>query len=221
MAEENIKLKNLANAQIEVETSKFESPVSEEHISRTIKLPLSYGKDRIIALVRDPWWIFVYWEITPQREKAVSSSIQANKEEFDRSILRIYDITGIDNFNGKNAHRYFDITLKDLAKNWYIDVASPGCRWCVEIGLLSKQGNFYSLYRSNIVNTPPFGISEVLDESWMLSPEEYSWLFGVSAGFDPGKSSLEMKELFKKYLKEWISSGGVFSLGSHILQQKK
>jgi len=82
-----------------------------------------------------------------------------------------------------------------------------GCRrsgrsWCIELGLLSREGGFYPILRSNVVRTPRFGMSDILDASWMFIREEYWWLFGVSGGFDVGKSSLEMKELFQRQMKE-------------------
>lgn len=214
-------IKGLDKEQMEVEASKFGQPfATAEHISRIINLPSGYGKDRIVAMVRDPWWIFVYWEITPARQRAVMDDLKRKGRNFKGTVLRIYDITGISNFDGKNAKSHFDILLKDVAGNWYVDIGSPGKRWCVEIGLLAEEVDFYALARSNIIDTPRFGMSDILDESWMLSEEEYWWLFGASGGFDVGKSSLEMRELFQRQLKEWISSGGIFSLGSHILQQK-
>lgn len=213
--------KTLTQEQIRQETTKFSHPSMEEHLTRQINLPSAYNKDRIIAMVRDPWWVFAYWEITPENENSVRNKIRQAGHNFDRSVLRIYDITGVPNFDGSNAKGYFDISLKDLARNWYIDVGAPAKRWCIEIGMVSKEGGFYALARSNIISTPRFGMSDVLDAEWMLSDEEYYWLFGVSGGFGIGKSSMEMKELFKKRLEEWISSGAIFSLSSHILQQKR
>jgi hypothetical protein len=218
---ENKDKKTLAQEQMQFETTKFIQPSREEHISRNIPLPSGYGKDRIVAMVRDPWWVFAYWEITPQNEQSIRERISQMGQNFDRSVLRIYDITGVANFDGSNAKNHFDITLKDLTRNWYVDVGAPAKRWCIEIGMLTKEGSFYSLAKSNVISTPRFGMSDVLDAEWMLSDEEYYWLFGVSGGFGIGKSSLEMRELFKKRLEEWISSGAIFSLASHILQQKK
>lgn len=192
--------------------------LAQEHISRNINLPSGYGKDRIVAMVRDPWWIFVYWEITPQREGALRKEMEGKGEFFDRSVLRIYDITEVGTFAGAHAHKFFDITLQNMAKNWYADIGYPGRQWCVEIGLLSTNGNFYALARSNIVTTPRFGMSDILDAAWMISEDEYWQLFG---DFDLGKSSLEMKEWFKKRLQEWVSSGGIVSFASHIFPQRR
>lgn len=216
MAEKN-KAQGLVQGQTEVRISQFGPFLEHEHISRAIKLPTDYSKDRIIAMVRDPWWIFSYWEITPGREKAIRDDIAKKGQHADRSILRVYDITGVKGFNGNNANSYFDITLKDMARNWYIDISSPNTTWCVEIGIVAREGDFYALARSNVVRTPRFGMSDVLDKTWMLSEEEYFQLFGASCGLDViGKSSLEMKELFQRYVQEWLSSGSVTSFSSHI-----
>ncbi|MBN1405582.1 MAG: DUF4912 domain-containing protein, partial [Candidatus Omnitrophica bacterium] len=194
---------------------------TDENVSRAINLPSGYGKDRIVAMVRDPWWVFVYWEITPRLEQAVKDEISKHAKVFEKSILRIYDITNVKNFNGGNAGNYFDITLENLAKNWYLDLSAPDRCWCIEIGAMTKDGSFYPMARSNIVKTPRFGMSDILDEKWMLAEDEYWWLFGVSGGFGVGKSSFEMKEMLKKQLQEWISSGGIVSFASHILKQKR
>lgn len=220
MTENIIRAKSLVQGQTEVGISKFGPFFEHEHISRTINLPAGYGKDRIVAMVRDPWWIFVYWEITPQKENELKNEIARRGQNFERPALRVYNISGVENFNGGNANNYFDIPLKDMAKNWYIDMGFPNNRWCIEIGMLTREGNFYRLARSNIINTPRFGMSDILDKAFILYEEEYLQLFGASCGIDVvGKSSLEMRGLFQRYLKEWIFSGGITSFASHILKK--
>lgn len=214
---EDIRTNDIVKGQTEVRISKYGPFLEHEHISRTINLPFQYGKDRIITMVRDPWWIFVYWEITPGRENFIKEKIIKKGQDIERSVLRVYNITGIKDFDGRNANSYFDIALKDMARNWYIDVGSPNNSWCVEIGIVSEESDFYMLARSNTVRTPPFGISDILDESWMMSEDDYYKIAGVSCGFDViGKSSLEMKELFYKHLRHWISSGGVSSYSCRL-----
>lgn len=171
-------------------------------------IPPGYGDNRVVLMVRDPWWLYAYWEISPQIEQQVKSKISHANSMMDKSILRIYDVTDVD-FNGENANRFFDIVIVDNATNWYINTGVPNRDWCVDIGILDREGRFYLLARSNRVSAPRFGPSEVIDEEWMSTEEDYWKLFGVAGGFGIGKSSLEMKELFKK----WISSPGVFSPG--------
>ena len=174
------------------------------------RLPPGYGDNRIVILVRDPWWIFSYWEIRRDKEEEVTRKIEASGDKQVKSVLRVYDVTDV-NFNGKNAHTYFDIDLRGLANNWYINVGKPDRSWIVEIGIVTKKGDFYLLARSNTVKTPRFGMSDQLDAEWMMPEEEYWKMFSLSGGFGVGKGSLEVRELIKKRLEEQITSGAVSS----------
>ncbi|MBU1091124.1 MAG: DUF4912 domain-containing protein [Candidatus Omnitrophica bacterium] len=212
--------KDLRYEQMAGNIAKFDTP-EEEHISKRINLPHGYDHDRIVLMVRDPWWIFTYWEIAQQKEDTVKKELQRRKKKIAKSVLRVYEVTGVKNFNGTNARRYFDIELKNMARSWCIDTGTPNSSWCVEIGILSEDGEFFALARSNIVKTPRFGPSDLLDETWMCQEDLYWKLFGASGGFDIGKSSMEMKEIFQKRLTEWVTSGAFGGSASFILTHKK
>jgi hypothetical protein len=177
------------------------------------RFPPGYGDNRIVILVRDPWWIFSYWEIRRDKEDEVIRRIESSGDALAKSVLRVYDVTDV-NFNGKNAHAYFDIDLKGLANNWYINVGKPDRSWVVEIGIVTAKGEFYVLARSNTVRTPRFGMSDQLDAEWMMPEEEYWKMFSLSGGFGVGKGSLEVRELIKRRLEEQVSSGGISSAAS-------
>jgi hypothetical protein len=174
------------------------------------RFPPGYGDNKIVILARDPWWIFSYWEVRRDKEEEMVRKIESSGDAVEKSVLRVYDITDV-NFNGRNAHSYFDIDLKGLATTWYINVGQPDRSWVVDIGIVSKKGNFYTLARSNIIKTPRFGMSDKLDAEWMMSEDEYWKMFSLSGGFGVGKGSLEVRELIKKRLEEQISSGGISS----------
>lgn len=177
---------------------------------KDFRFPPGYGDNRIVLLVRDPWWVFSYWEIRHDREEEILKKISSSGDSPAKSVLRVYDITDI-NFNGTNAHSFFDIDLKGLANNWYINVGSPDRSWIVDIGIVTKKGDFYLLARSNTVRTPRFGMSDKLDAEWMIPEDDYWKMFGLSGGFGVGKGSLEVREMFKKRLEEQITSGAISS----------
>ena len=67
-----------------------------------------------------------------------------------------------------------EITLKSVARdipihggvnNWYIDVDEPPSRFRVLVGYAIPGGEFYTLCRSNVVETPSPGQCERLDET--------------------------------------------------------
>ena len=177
---------------------------------KEFRFPSGYGDHKIVLLVRDPWWLFAYWETKKDKEEEIVRKMERAGEKPAKSILRVYDVTDI-NFNGRNARSFFDIDLKGLASNWYINVNMPDSSWVVDIGIISDKGNFYLLARSNAVRTPRFGMSDKLDAEWM-APEDMFWkMFGLSGGMGIGKGSLEVREMFKKRLEEQVTSGGISS----------
>jgi len=192
--------------------------ISNTRRAKEFKFPMGYGDNKIVLLIRDPWWIFAYWEVQKDKEEGIIRKIESNGDAAAKSVLRIYDVTDV-NFNGKNANSFFDIDLKGLATNWYINVGTPDRSWVVDIGIVSKRGDFYLLARSNSVRTPRFGISDQLDAEWMMPEEEYWRMFGLSGGFGVGKGSLEVREMIKKRLEEQISSGGISSAASFYRKQ--
>ena len=177
---------------------------------KQFRFPSGYGDNKIVLLARDPWWIFAYWEILKNKEEEVIGRIRSSGDSPQKHILRVYDITDV-NFNGKNAHSYFDIELNSLATNWYINVNLPERTWIVDIGIVTNKGDFHALARSNVIKTPRFGMSDQLDAEWMIPDEAYWEMFSLSGGFGVGKGSLEVREMIKKRLEEQITSGGISS----------
>ena len=192
--------------------------ISNTRRAKEFKFPMGYGDNKIVLLIRDPWWIFAYWEVQKDKEEVIIRKIESNGDAAAKSVLRIYDVTDV-NFNGKNANSFFDIDLKGLATNWYINVGTPDRSWVVDIGIVSKRGDFYLLARSNSVRTPRFGMSDQLDAEWMMPEEEYWRMFGLSGGFGVGKGSLEVREMIKKRLEEQVTSGGISSAASFYRKQ--
>lgn len=212
--------KNISEAKEKVEATKFYMGPAPERREAEFNFPHSYGDHKIVAMVRDPWWIYSYWEISSQRENEVIEAIRKRGSSPQKSVLRVYDITDID-FNGSNANSYFDIELSGLASNWYINVGKPNRSWVIEIGIIAQNGEFFRLARSNYVRTPRFGMSEIMDEEWMCLDEDYWKMFGLSGGFGVGKSSLALKGMMEKRLVEAITSGAISSISSPMKKVEK
>lgn len=170
------------------------------------RIPTHYGEDRLALLTRDPWWLFAYWEVTPARQSEVAREIErANgRPSSCRTVLRVYDVTG--GLAPSRSNSFFDIELNFQTDNWYVDVGKPDREWMAEIGFRDDKGRFFVLVRSNRVRTPAFGISEVLDEEWMLPEEVYFRLIGRSLGAGASGNSMDIRRLLEKYLKNVVSS---------------
>ncbi|MBM2838371.1 MAG: Rho protein, partial [Deltaproteobacteria bacterium] len=73
-------------------------------------------------------------------------------------------------------------------------------------------GGMFVLSRSNKITSPRGTFSEVSDEEWMSSEEEYKKIYAKSVGVGYAGSSAELAEAVKKRLEKEISSAGVRGL---------
>ena len=192
------------------ETKYYAGPMEKRQPPIPKDVPVLYGDNRIVLLVRDPWWLHAYWEVSPQQVAKGKQALGLPPDAPVKTVLRVYDITGRE-FNGRNANSFFDIELNGMANNWYIHVGQPNASYCVDIGLISSQGKFYTLARSNSVTTPRDKMSDVIDEKWMTTKEQAEMMYALSGGFKIGAGSLELSQLMEERLLQAISSPGAWS----------
>lgn len=171
-----------------------------------VNLPLRYHDNRLVLLVRDPWWMHAYWDISDQRYQDVISAIPHDKRTSIKKILRVYNLT---QSNGRMA--FYDLEINDYSTSWYINANSPESSFCVELGYVDNEGKFYLIVKSNVVNTPYYGISDSVDEEWMtLSDEQYAKILGLDS-FDISEgginlSSAEFQQSVRERFNERLSS---------------
>jgi hypothetical protein len=161
-----------------------------------------------VLQVRDPWWLHTYWEVTAITWDGLHNYL-GERFQHARVILRVYDISHI-NFDGKNAHRYFDIEVGLGSNSWYIDQVAPGRSWCVDIGLCLASGEFILIARSNTVYTPLEGPSWITDEEWMIPDDVFARLYGMGFGF--GRSS-PVGKAWQERMRRALFSGALASPG--------
>jgi hypothetical protein len=165
-----------------------------------------YGSERMALMARDPYMAFSYWELPQAR-------LEKEKAWFgwdSKLCVRVYDITGV-LFDGTNATAYFDQEVYDRVGSWYFDFSRPMHSFCADLGLLAPNGRFLTMIRSNAVTMPRDGVSDVLDEEWMLVDEEFMKLYGIAGATSGGFSSQQVQELMSQRRMLKISSPGLFS----------
>ena len=57
---------------------------------RHFELPQGYGDNRIVIMVRDPYWIYTYWEVNQKRINEIRTEF-GPKFDGAKMILRVYD----------------------------------------------------------------------------------------------------------------------------------
>ncbi len=193
------------------EAKYYTGPASQMTTGEHGELQQTYGDDRIVLMTRDPFVVHAYWEATPPRLDHEKSWFGWNS----KLCIRIYDITGVQ-FDGRNAIGYVDQEVFERAGNWYFDLGRPSHSFCADLGLLSPEGRFLTLVRSNYVTMPRDGVSETVDDEWMLVDEEFWKLYGHH-GFG-SSAGMQEKELSRRRRQrqrgiQSISSPGLFSPG--------
>jgi hypothetical protein len=164
-------------------------------------LPRFHGVDRLVVLVRDPWWIYAWWELNEGTLGAARAALAADAT----LVLRVYDVSAI-LWDGTNHHSFFDIEIHDLAGGWYVELGKPGASFVAEVGLRGADGRFLAILRSNFVTLPRDGMSDVVDEEWMVVEEDYRMLFDLAGGRDRGLASGDVQRLLEQRLRAEMAS---------------
>ena len=175
----------------------------EKPVNKT-GLPLDYGDTKITILPRDPICIFAYWSISGEFLDKLKKQYGEDNFVNSKLVVRVYDTTDI-NFDGSNANRYFDVFVTPESSSWYINVGEFNRCWCADIGYLTKDGKFIYIARSNKIDMPRYGVSNVTDEQWALLQVEFEKLLRISGVNKIGMSSFDIAKLMRERWEEIVS----------------
>lgn len=156
--------------------------------------------DRLVVMVRDPYWLHAYWELT-QRSVERAQAAMGHRWHGAQPVLRMFRIHG-----EASAVHERDVPIHGGVRNWYLDVQDPPADYKLEIGYLADDGFFYCLARSNEVSTPPAGTSDAVDENWTAVAENADRIFAMSGGYSPQGASRELQELLEERLRRPLGS---------------
>jgi hypothetical protein len=156
------------------------------------------ARDRMVLMVRGPYWLHAFWEIVPRSIERAQSAL-GQEWHGARPVLRLLRIeNGLQGSPSEQVVREIDI--HGGVKNWFIDVREPlRCR--VEIGYRAASGRFHALARSNAVNTPAASQCDTLDAHWGEIVDDCDRIYSMSGGFSPENNSTELQELFEERLR--------------------
>lgn len=156
--------------------------------------PRRVERDRLVVMVRDPYWLHAYWEITRQSIERAQSALGQHWHAA-RPVLRVFRLTD----NG-TASLEREVPVHGGVSHWYVEVRNPPSKFRMELGYGSPNRRFYCLARSNTVSTPPAGTSDSVDENWVDVAENADRIFAMSGGYTQRGTSLELQELLEERL---------------------
>lgn len=170
------------------------------------------AKDRCALLVRDPYWLQAYWEISRETVERAKVALAAHWHTV-QPMLRLAEID--DAGTTSTAERIVrEIPVHGGVCNWYIDVVDPPKTYRVTLGYKAATGKFHTLSRSNKVTTPSPGASDLIDGNWSDIAENCEKIFALSGGYAQENSDQQLRELFEERLRRPMGSPSVTQYGS-------
>jgi hypothetical protein len=167
----------------------------------------SYGRqneptksDRLVVMVRDPYWLQAFWELSQQSVDR-AQAVLGQHWHAAQPTLRVFVIkeTGSEVLER-------DISIHGGVNHWYVNVQDPPSEFRMEIGYLAEGGSFYCLARSNTVQTPPASTSDAVDKNWADVAMHADRIFAMSGGYSPTGTSRELQELMEERLQRPLGS---------------
>lgn len=150
---------------------KTPSAPATPYIDRGKPIPDTYGRDVLRLMARDPEWVFVYWELTPERLKELHAryaDVSARTWQ-----LKLIDID-------ENHVEYLPVFIG--AHNWYVNV-QPKRTYQAELGFTHEE-TFISVVASNPCTTPANAISARGDEEWMVKRRDLMQIMKLTSEDD-------------------------------------
>jgi hypothetical protein len=156
-------------------------------------------RDRLVVMVRDPYWLQVYWEISRQGVERARAAMGQDWHAA-KPVLRLMEVGGGEGTS--SVERLLrDISIHGGVNNWYVDVKDPPKSYRLDIGYLAASGRFFVLARSNVVTTPRAGTSDVLDNNWSDVAQNFEKIYAMNGGASDNGASAELEELFEERLR--------------------
>lgn len=136
------------------------------------ELPQSYGDHKLVMMVRDPWWAYLYWELDPETISRALNNVSIHQV---RCVLRVHPMSQ------KDAED-FDVEIDFRSNSHYLNLAAPGHAFFTEIGFITPDGDFVALAKSNSIALPLDRPAEEIDERWMSTDAEFHQIYELSGG---------------------------------------
>ncbi|MEN0109502.1 MAG: DUF4912 domain-containing protein [Planctomycetota bacterium] len=156
--------------------------------------------DRLLVMVRDPYWLHVSWEITASSVARARTAL-AQDWHAAEPVLRIVRLGD----DGAQAG-VRQLAIHGGVSHWYAPVDAPPSRFRCEIGYATpsnanRDGTFYCLARSNEVVTPEPNLAESIDPNWDDVARNADRVYAMSGGYSPGGASRELREALEARLR--------------------
>ena len=122
-----------------------------------VDLPAAYRDGRFVLLTRDPFWLYCYWDLTPPQEKKLWAG--------ENPTLRLVEIV-----NHEQERELKRFVLSRGARSWYLQVDTSHKSFRAELGHVDNRGQFESVAKSNVTDTPRETVSPNVETQFATVP---------------------------------------------------
>lgn len=109
---------------------------------------------RMVLLVRDPNWLYCYWDLTDTQARKLWRGANA--------VLRVVELQGAEGH--REVQRF---AVPPGARSWYIKLDTAGKTHRCELGLTGEGDDFDLLVYSNLSTSPPDRLARVLQSRYI------------------------------------------------------
>jgi hypothetical protein len=145
--------------------------------------PRSYNQTKLVLMVRDPYWIYVYWDLDIEKKREIDFYLK-NDTFSSKAILRFYDLTVdkslVDEKKSAKPDKQtfsFDVEVPLVLGEWYVYLGHPNHTYKADLGLLNTAGTFYLITWSNNVTLPSDSPSSIVDDKWHVTDDAFQNLY--------------------------------------------
>ena len=208
------------------------TPVAESRIARKIRLDrqqqeslknlalinsLERGggdpvQDRVIAIIRDPYWIQAYWEVSKSTVARAKVAL-VDQWHTARPVLRLLSVVNDGTANSmENVVR--EIPVHGGVRNWFIDVSEPPQSNRIAIGYATEDGKFHLIAKSNEVTTPAPN-TDSFDHNWADIADDFKKFYALSGGYAKTTTN-DLQQVFEEKLNRPMNQPEFVRLGNGI-----
>lgn len=141
------------NLAVRITSKKFDVSLIEEldlSNEEEIELPLNYRENRIVLMLRDPSWAFLYWDLEDKKREEMDLH-----PGFKGLFLRIYEMDGLQK-EESGVIDFFDIPVTTEDSRRYINLPEMDTCYMAELRISLDESDLQVLQSNIIANSREF-----------------------------------------------------------------
>jgi len=131
---------------LDLRKAEVEAAVDADQSDPAAVLPQRYSENCIHAMVRDPEWAYLYWDLREEERLALRDGDQRQLS------IRVLELASAQD-QPQNALSWFEFQVQPEDGEWFVNLPEDGAGYVFEIAALSGQERRL-IARSNVVTAP-------------------------------------------------------------------